>query len=242
MSFSHLLLTHNNGDKIAPERENCRKPSRRLAAKVLQFKMADEKGKAEGLPSQNYAAVKPPFTADYEVLKGMKVPESITVNSDRNMQHFGEDKPSFQGNQMSVPDKIVWNGVDQNATQVNSNINLQSGGVNLDNYMGGMVTPPRTLTVDDATSRYIDRRVDDKNESRQTGFERLSKNIIEESDNADAISNPRIQGEITRLRERVESLENDMNAKQPSRFWTTIGFWFPIICPIIVHWYFCKRH
>lgn len=146
--------------------------TKRVVAKVLQFKMADEIGKVEGLPSQNFAPVTPPLTADYEVLKGMKVPESITVTPDGNMQHFGANKPAFQGTQMSVPDKIFVNGVDQNATQVNPNIDLQSVGVNSDDYMGGMVTPPRTLTVDDATSRYMDRRIDDKNESRRKEFDR----------------------------------------------------------------------
>jgi hypothetical protein len=128
--------------------------------------MADEKGSREGMSSQ-YTAINAPFKADHDVIKDMQVPETITVQS---MQNFGENKPAFQGSQMIVPDKIVLNG--ESETQVyNPSMGLQNAGVNLNNYMGGMVTPPRTLTVDDTTSRYMERKVEG-NDGRRKEFDR----------------------------------------------------------------------
>lgn len=122
--------------------------------------MGDEQGrKVEGLSSQS-TPTSSPFTADYDVVKSTTVPGIITVN-----------KPAFQGNEMNVPDKIVLNGGVDSETQGNLNIGLQNVSANLDNYMGGMVTPPRTLTVDDTTSRYIERKVDER-DSRRKDFDR----------------------------------------------------------------------
>ncbi len=131
--------------------------------------MADEIGNREGLSIQN-TAVTAPFKADFDVVNDMKVPDTIIV---QNMPSFGENKPAYQGNQMTVPEKIVLNGSVESETQVNPNIGLENVGVNLDNYMGGMVTPPRTLTVDDTSSRYMERKVDDKN-SRRKEFDRYN--------------------------------------------------------------------
>ena len=121
--------------------------------------MAAEKGNVEEFSSQNTAAT-PPFTGDYVSTKGMTVPETITV---KNMPSFGENKPAFPESQMTVPEKIVLTGDVESDRRVNLNGGFQDVGVN---YMGGMVTPPRTLTVDDTASRYGERNAD-KNDVRQ---------------------------------------------------------------------------
>ena len=125
--------------------------------------MADEKGNLEGLPNQN-TAIAPPFKDDFDVVNDMKVPESITV---QNMQGSSKTKPAYQGNQMSVPGRIVLNGGAESEKHTNPNFGFQNAGVNMDNYMGGMVTPPRTLTVDDTSSRYMERKVDDRESRRK---------------------------------------------------------------------------
>jgi hypothetical protein len=132
-------------------------------SELFKFKMADEKGNVVGLSDQN-TAIASPFKADFDVVNDMKVPETITV---QNMQGLSENRPTYQGNQMTVPDKIVLNGGVESETQTNPNFGLQNAGVNLDNYMGGMVTPPRTLTVDDTSSRYMERKVDDGENRRK---------------------------------------------------------------------------
>ena len=122
--------------------------------------MGDELGrKVEGLATQNTTEPSS-FTADYDVVNNARVPGIITVN-----------KPAFQGKEMNVPDKIVLNGGVDSETQGNLNIGLPNVSVNSDNYMGGMLTPPRTLTVDDTTSRFAERKVDEK-DSRRKGFDR----------------------------------------------------------------------
>ena len=119
--------------------------------------MGDEQGrKVEG----ENTAISSSFTADYDVARSTRIPGITSVS-----------KPAFQGNEMNVPDKIVLNGNVDSETQGNLNIGLQNVSANLDSYMGGMVTPPRTLTVDDTTSRYIERKVDER-DSRRKDFDR----------------------------------------------------------------------
>ena len=196
--------------------------------------MADEKGNVEALSDQN-TEIAPPFKDDFDVVNDMKVPETITV---QNMQGFGENKPVYQGNQMSVPGRIVLNGGAESEMHTNSNFGFQNAGVNMDNYMGGMVTPPRTLTVDDTSSRYMERKVDDR-ESRRKELNRLSHKLIENSGKED--SGPRLQDEILHLNKRVESLEKKVAEKQSSSFWTKTFLLLTIINPIIIHWLFSSR-
>ena len=196
--------------------------------------MAAEKGNVEALSDQN-TEIAPPFKDDFDDVNDMKVPETITV---QNMQGFGENKPVYQGNQMSVPGRIVLNGGAESEMHTNSNFGFQNAGVNMDNYMGGMVTPPRTLTVDDTSSRYMERKVDDR-ESRRKELNRLSHKLIENSGKED--SGPRLQDEILHLNKRVESLEKKVAEKQSNSFWTKTFLLLTIINPIIIHWLFSSR-
>ena len=130
--------------------------------------MAEQEG-SERMSRQSGA----PFTDDSDVMKGMRVPESIQVNLDNNMESLGQNKATFRGNAMKVPDRIVLNaGSGESATGRDTNVGLENVGVNLDNYMGGMVTPPRTLTVDDTASRYMESRDGDNDRRRGGDFNR----------------------------------------------------------------------
>ena len=117
------------------------------------LKMADqtvgESRVTKGQMNQNSS----PFKDDLNVLKDMTVPESIKVSGDR-------DKSRFQDTAMSVPERIVLDGESNNERNSGLRRDFQNNGGNLGSYMGGMVTPPRTLTVDDTTSPYREGRQD----------------------------------------------------------------------------------
>lgn len=113
--------------------------------------MAD--GDKESFPHEINSDTSRIFSTDYNAIEDMKVPETITV---RNNLDFSENKSSFGDNQtMHVPDRIFLNGAPSGVET--RSINLENSGVITDKYAGDMDTPPRTLTVDDTKSRYIDR-------------------------------------------------------------------------------------
>lgn len=113
--------------------------------------MADQiSGTSDGETSINFAQ----YQGDVNVLKDMSVPQTIKVNDNGDMSSFGGNKGGFEGTSMTVPERIVLDGESGSDGRSDFTRDLRGDEVNLNTYMGGMATPPRTLTVDDTTSRY----------------------------------------------------------------------------------------
>jgi len=82
----------------------------------------------------------------------MTMPKTITVEEDDNSPPPTQQRP---GESMTVPDRIIINGDQGGFLHSKDEIPREMKEEFVPNmFLGGMTTPPRTLTVDDTTSAY----------------------------------------------------------------------------------------
>ena len=111
--------------------------------------MADE-AKPVPLGTAEGASVTPFIEEDFAVSKNKSMPLSDTSD----MNTFGGN---FQAAPMVVPERITVNGDFDSKVEGHEDKltrDLQGNAVSFETYMGGMVTPPRTLTVDDTAFNF----------------------------------------------------------------------------------------
>ncbi|XP_029180391.2 mitochondrial fission factor homolog B-like [Acropora millepora] len=203
---------------------------------------------------------------DENVAQRMHIPQKITVPGEDEGHSAKPASGDVMSSSMSIPEKIEIG----NFASPNSEVppELRDHFVHV-NSTSNMVTPPRTLTVDDTKSAHYPQRtaVDQlpirseravphvpnasqmlEDESIAVGLE-----VIEEGNPLDSdtdlghyassdFSDTRKYGiQVQQLSRRVRDLERDLQSNTMG-FWSKLAFFtLTIINPLLLHWLFLKR-
>jgi len=207
----------------------------------------------------------PDARVDDDLSLRMRIPQKIIIPGDDEESH---SNVKTNPGDMAIPDRIEIG----TSSPKNSNIprDLRDEVVAV-NSLSSMITPPRTLTVDDTKSAYYpqtraspsspsaaagrgnhDRRAnitrDIADESIAVGLEVIEEGAPLDSDNDvghymgnDVSDIRKFILQIEQLNRRVRDLERNVDTNTVG-FWSKVAFFaFTIINPILLHWLFWKR-
>ncbi|XP_078382768.1 uncharacterized protein LOC144665390 [Oculina patagonica] len=192
----------------------------------------------------------------------MRIPQKITVPGDDEESRSTAARDGMGS--MSIPERIEIGTFSPKNSDIPRELRDEVVHVN---SMSSMITPPRTLTVDDTKSAYYpqraaagspsvvaqkDRRAniarDIEDESIAVGLEVIEEGTPLDSDSDvghyvgnDMSDTRKCVLQIQQLNRRVRDLERDVDRNSVG-FWSKMAFFaFTIINPIILQWLFWKR-
>ncbi|XP_068706459.1 uncharacterized protein [Montipora foliosa] len=204
---------------------------------------------------------------DDDVAQRMKIPQKITVPGDEEEYPVKRSSGDAMTSSMAIPERIEIG----NFASPNNDFprDLRDQMVNV-NSMSSMITPPRTLTVDDTKSAHYPQRmaVEQPSKIRTDRADPRSANaskflddesiavgleVIEEGNPIDSDSDMghyagsdlsdtgKFLIQVQQLNRRVRELERDLQ-RSTMGVWSKLAFFaFTIINPILLHWLFLKR-
>lgn len=199
----------------------------------------------------------------------MRIPQKITVPGVDEESHSNAKTNPVDGlGSMAIPDRIEIGTFSPKNSDIPRDLRDEVVPVN---SLSGMITPPRTLTVDDTKSAHYpqartgsslpsaaagranhDRRAniarDIDDESIAVGLEVIEEGAPLDSDSDvghymgnDVSDTRKCILQIQQLNRRVRDLERNVDMNSVG-FWTKIAFFaFTIINPILLNWLFWKR-
>ncbi|XP_022789914.1 uncharacterized protein LOC111329467 [Stylophora pistillata] len=203
-----------------------------------------------------------------DLSRKMRIPQTITVpGGEEDHQSNGPKKIPGDGVPMSIPDRIEL-GSYSPKSDIPRDLKDEMVAVN---SLSSMITPPRTLTVDDTKSAHYpqtstapvsgsptaargnrERRTnavrDIDDESIAVGLEVIDEGTPLDSDSdvghymgGDSPDSRKFILQIQRLNSRVNELERNVEHNSVG-FWSKMIFFaFTIINPVLLHWLFWKR-
>ncbi|XP_027055427.1 uncharacterized protein LOC113682452 [Pocillopora damicornis] len=205
---------------------------------------------------------------DGDLSQKMRIPQTITVQGGDEEYLLNEPKKILSDRvPMSIPDRIEL-GSYSPKSDIPRDLKDEMVAVN---SLSSMITPPRTLTVEDTKSAHypqtrtapvsgsptaargnINRRTnaarDIDDESIAVGLEVIGEGTTLESDSdighylgGDSPDPRKLILQMQRLNSRVNELERNVEHNSVG-FWSKmIFFTFTIINPILLHWLFWRR-